>query len=91
MNNLTKLLSSDYGMLGALIGLCLFRIITYEEQQPVGLDGANQLLDGVIPILKSGTVVIAGKGVPRERVTHELKRVLEAKGWTVEAVISEVL
>ena len=36
---------SDYGMLGALLGLCaLFSIITYEEQQPVGAEGANRLL-----------------------------------------------
>ena len=64
MNIITKLLSSDYGMLGALIGLCLFfSIITYEEQQPVGLDGANQLLDEINSHFKSpGTVVIAGKG-----------------------------
>ena len=91
MNIITKLLSSDYGMLGALIGLCLFfSIITYEEQQPVGLDGANQLLDEINSHFKSpGTVVIAGKGSAEgKEFTHELKRVLEAKGWTVEAVIS---
>ena len=44
MKILKALLSSDYGMLGVLASLCVFfSLITYEEQDPGGTEGADLL------------------------------------------------
>ena len=81
---------SDYGMLGALLGLCaLFSIITYEEQQPVGAEGANRLLpelENLTVVEKS--VVIAGKGGEEGKIfVDNLQALLEERGWQVKKVV----
>jgi len=84
------LFSSDYGMLGALLGLCaLFSIITYEEQQPVGAEGANRLLPELenLTILDK-SVVIAGKGGDEGKIfADSLQALLEERGWQVKVVV----
>ena len=48
MKFLKTLFSSDYGMLGVLVGLCVFfSFITFEEQQPVGKSGAERLVETI--------------------------------------------
>ena len=48
MKILRQLLASDYGMLGALLVLCLFfSWVTYAEQQPIGGEAAERLLEQV--------------------------------------------
>ena len=84
------LFSSDYGMLGALLGLCaLFSIITYEEQQPVGAEGANRLLPELenLTVLDK-SVVIAGKGGDEGKIfADSLQALLEERGWQVKKVV----
>ena len=64
MRILKTLLSSDYGMLGVLVCLCvLFSLITYEEQEPTGKEGAEHLSNQIKKQFeKAGRIVIAGKG-----------------------------
>ena len=91
MKILRNLLSSDYGMLGVLILLCVFfSVITFEEQNPVGEEGADRLLGQIADQFeKPGTVIIAGRASEEGRnfVSH-LKNELIEKGWLVEAAIS---
>ncbi len=84
------LFSSDYGMLGALLGLCaLFSIITYEEQQPVGAEGANRLLPELENLrVLDKSVVIAGKGGDEGKIfADSLQALLEERGWQVKKVV----
>ena len=90
MKILRNLLSSDYGMLGVLILLCVFSVITFEEQNPVGEDGADRLLAQIVDQFENpGSVIIAGRGSDEGRnfVSH-LKNELSENGWLVEAAIS---
>ena len=91
MKILRNLLSSDYGMLGVLILLCVFfSVITFEEQNPVGEEGADRLLGQIADQFENpGTVIIAGRGSEdgRNFVSH-LKNELSEMGWLVEAAIS---
>ena len=91
MKIVKSLLSSDYGMLGVLILLCLFfSVITYEQQQPLGKDGAERLLLKISNNFeKPGSVIIAGKnGEDGEVFVSHLKNELKKKEWLVEAAIS---
>ena len=91
MKILRNLLSSDYGMLGVLILLCVFfSVITFEKQNPVGEEGADRLLGQIADQFENpGTVIIAGRGSEdgRNFVSH-LKNELSEMGWLVEAAIS---
>ena len=91
MKILRNLLSSDYGMLGVLILLCVFfSVITFEEQNPVGEEGADRLLGQIADQFENpGSVIIAGRGSEdgRNFVSH-LKNELSEMGWLVEAAIS---
>ena len=91
MKILRNLLSSDYGMLGVLILLCVFfSVITFEEQNPVGEEGAERLLGQIADQFENpGTVIIAGRGSEdgRNFVSH-LKNELSEMGWLVQAAIS---
>ena len=91
MKILRNLLSSDYGMLGVLILLCVFfSVITFEEQNPVGEDGADRLLAQIVDQFENpGSVIIAGRASEEGRnfVSH-LKNELSENGWLVEAAIS---
>jgi ribose transport system permease protein len=91
MKIVKSLLSSDYGMLGVLILLCLFfSVITYEQQQPLGKDGAERLLLKISNNFeKPGSVIIAGKnGDDGEVFVSHLENELRKKEWLVEAAIS---
>ena len=91
MKIVKSLLSSDYGMLGVLILLCLFfSVITYEQQQPLGKDGAERLLLKISNNFeKPGSVIIAGKnGEDGEVFVSHLENELRKKEWLVEAAIS---
>ena len=91
MKIVKSLLSSDYGMLGVLILLCLFfSVITYEQQQPLGKDGAERLLLKISNNFeKPGSVIIAGKnGEDGEVFVSHLENELKKKEWLVEAAIS---
>ena len=91
MKILRNLLASDYGMLGVLILLCVFfSVITFEEQNPVGEEGADRLLGQIADQFENpGSVIIAGRGSEdgRNFVSH-LKNELSEMGWLVEAAIS---
>ena len=91
MKIVKSLLSSDYGMLGVLILLCLFfSVITFEQQQPLGKDGAERLLLKISNNFeKPGSVIIAGKnGEDGEVFVSHLENELRKKEWLVEAAIS---
>ena len=91
MKILKKLLSSDYGMLGVLVALCVFfSLITYENQQPVGQDAADRLLGQIQDQFKEpGVVIIAGKNSEEGRVfVSQLEEQLTEGGWKVEAAIA---
>ena len=85
MKIVKSLLSSDYGMLGVLILLCLFfSVITYEQQQPLGKDGAERLLLKISNNFeKPGSVIIAGKnGEDGEVFVSHLENELKKRnGW----------
>jgi ribose transport system permease protein len=91
MKILKKLLSSDYGMLGVLVALCVFfSLITYENQQPVGQDAADRLLGQIQDqFVEPGVVIIAGKNSEDGRVfVSQLEEQLTEGGWKVEAAIA---
>ena len=91
MKILKKLLSSDYGMLGVLVALCVFfSFITYENQQPVGEDAADRLLVQIQDQFEEpGVVVLAGKNSEDGRVfVSHLEEQLTEAGWNVEAAIA---
>ena len=91
MKILKNLLSSDYGMLGVLVLLCVFfSVITYEEQQPLGKDGAERLFAKISnDFEESGTVIIAGKNSnDGQKFVLHLENELKRTGWEVTAAIS---
>ena len=91
MKILKNLLSSDYGMLGVLVFLCVFfSVITYEEQQPLGKDGAERLFAKISnDFEESGTVIIAGKNSnDGQKFVLHLENELKRAGWEVAAAIS---
>ena len=91
MKILKNLLSSDYGMLGVLVLLCVFfSVITYEEQQPVGKDGAERLFAKISnDFEESGTVIIASKNSnDGQKFVLHLENELKRTGWEVAAAIS---
>ena len=91
MKILKNLLSSDYGMLGVLVLLCVFfSVITYEEQQPLGKDGAERLFAKISnDFEESGTVIIAGKNSnDGQKFVLHLENELKRAGWEVTAAIS---
>lgn len=91
MKILKNLLSSDYGMLGVLVFLCVFfSVITYEEQQPLGKDGAERLFAKISnDFEESGTVIIAGKNSnDGQKFVLHLENELKRVGWEVAAAIS---
>tara|TARA_B100001093_G_scaffold143520_2_gene136038 strand:+ start:909 stop:2249 length:1341 start_codon:yes stop_codon:yes gene_type:complete len=91
MKILKALFSSDYGMLGALLFLCVFfSSITYEQQQPVGEEGANQLSEEIIekfPV--AGTVLIVGKkGVDGNAFVEGIRKRLTREGWEIKGALT---
>ena len=91
MKILKALLSSDYGMLGVLASLCVFfSLITYEEQDPGGTEGADLLSREIKESFdKAGRVVIVGKGsVDGEKFTSSLRDKLKLTGWDVLEVVN---
>ena len=91
MKILKKLLSSDYGMLGVLVALCVFfSLITYENQQPVGQDAVDRLLGQIQDQFEEpGLVLIAGRNSEEGRVfVSQLEEQLTEGGWKVEAAIA---
>ena len=91
MKILKNLLSSDYGMLGVLVLLCVFfSVITYDEQQPLGKDGAERLFAKISnDFEESGTVIIAGKNSnDGQKFVLHLENELKRVGWEVAAAIS---
>ena len=83
MKIVKNLLSSDYGMLGVLVFLCVFfSVITYEEQQPLGKDGAERLFVKISnDFEESGTVIIAGKnGEDGQKFVSHLENELKRAG-----------
>ena len=90
MKPLRILFASDYGMLGALLGLCiLFSVITYEEQHPVGQEGANRLIAQLEKFDSSSrSVLIAGRsGMEGIVFAETLQSGLIEQGWEVQEVV----
>ena len=87
MKSLKALFSSDYGMLGALLFLCVFfSLVTYEQQQPVGDMGAKILVEKIREkFSEPGSVLIMGKkGTDGKAFVNGLKRRLNTDGWEVK-------
>ena len=90
MKPLRILFASDYGMLGVLLGLCiLFSVITYEEQHPVGQEGANRLIAQLEKFDSSSrSVLIAGRsGMEGIVFAETLQSGLIEQGWEVQEVV----
>ena len=71
-------------MLGALLGLCiLFSVITYEEQHPVGQEGANRLIAQLEKFLQS-SVDCGRSGMEGIVFAETLQSGLIEQGWEVQ-------
>ena len=91
MKILRQLLASDYGMLGALLVLCLFfSWVTYAEQQPIGGEAAERLLEQVDEKFpQTGSVVVLGRVTNDSKTFCELMGAgLKERGWEVRAVVN---
>ena len=89
MKILRQLLASDYGMLGALLVLCLFfSWVTYAEQQPIGVEAAERLLEQVDEKFpQKGSVVVLGRVTNDSKTCCEMMGAgLKERGWEVRAV-----
>ena len=90
MKWLKTIFSSDYGMLGVLVLLCVFfSWITFEEQQPEGGDAAESLNQSIRQDFNEpGRVLIAGRKTDSGQVfTTRLHGLLLASGWEIAGVV----
>jgi len=90
MKWLKTIFSSDYGMLGVLILLCVFfSWITFEEQQPEGRDAAESLNLSISQNFNEpGRVLIAGRKTDSgQAFTTHLDGLLAATGWEIAGVV----
>ena len=90
MKWIKTIFSSDYGMLGVLVILCLFfSWITLEEQQPEGVDAAEVLALSVDQAFElPGRVLIAGRKTDSgEAFTNRLDELLRQRGWEVTGIV----
>ncbi len=90
MKWLKTIFSSDYGMLGVLVLLCVFfSWITFEEQQPEGGDAADSLNRSISKDFNEpGRVLIAGRKTDSGQVfTTRLHGLLLAAGWEIAGVV----
>ena len=90
MKWIKTIFSSDYGMLGVLILLCaFFSWITFEEQQPEGEIGAEQLSQSITgKFTEPGRVLIAGRKTDSGKAfTCRLNELLLSNGWNVTGVV----
>ncbi|MBT7649522.1 MAG: ABC transporter permease [Opitutae bacterium] len=90
MKWIKTIFSSDYGMLGVLILLCaFFSWITFEEQQPEGEIGAEQLSQSIAgKFTEPGRVLIAGRKTDSGKAfTSRLNELLLSNGWNVTGVV----
>lgn len=77
-------------MLGVLVLLCaFFSWITFEEQQPEGESGAEQLSQSIAgKFTEPGRVLIAGRKTDSGKAfTSRLNELLLSKGWNVTGVV----
>ncbi|MDA8823806.1 ABC transporter permease [Opitutales bacterium] len=90
MKWIKTIFSSDYGMLGVLVLLCaFFSWITFEEQQPEGESGAEQLSQSIAgKFTEPGRVLIAGRKTDSGKAfTSRLNELFLSKGWDVTGVV----
>ena len=90
MKWLKTIFSSDYGMLGVLVLLCVFfSWITFEEQQPEGGDAADSLNRSISQDFNEpGRVLIAGRKTDSgQAFTTRLQGLLLAAGWEIAGVV----
>lgn len=90
MKWIKKIFSSDYGMLGVLLLLCVFfSWITFEEQQPEGKSGAEQLSQSIADkFSEPDRVLIAGRKTDSGKAfTIRLSELLISRGWEVIGVV----
>ena len=90
MKWIKKIFFSDYGMLGVLVLLCaFFSWITFEEQQPKGRNGSEQLSQSISDQFnKPGRVLIAGRKTDSGKAfTTRLSELLISRGWEVAGVV----
>ena len=86
-----SLFTSDYGMFWVLIALCVFfSLITYEEQQPEGVEAAERLVDTIDAFFdRPQNVVIAGKaGEQGEAFASKTHELLIDRGWKVVGLVN---
>jgi ribose transport system permease protein len=90
MKWIKTIFSSDYGMLGVLVLLCaFFSWITFEEQQPEGEDGAEQLSQTIADqFTEPSRVLIAGRKTDSGKAfTSRLNELLLSNGWDVTGIV----
>ena len=90
MKWLKTIFSSDYGMLGVLVLLCVFfSWITFEEQQPEGGDAADSLNRSISKDFNEpGRVLIAGRKTDSgQAFTTRLHGLLIDAGWEIAGVV----
>ena len=86
-----SLFTSDYGMFWVLIALCVFfSLITYEEQQPEGVEAAERLVGTIDAFFdRPQNVVIAGKaGEQGEAFASKTHELLIDRGWKVVGLVN---
>ena len=91
MNALGKIFSSDYGMLAALLGLCIyFSLATYAEQHPEGVEAAERLYEQIEDVFPDGgSVVVLGRPTEESKsFCNALNASLKASDWKVLAVVN---
>ena len=90
MKSIKAIFSSDYGMLGVLVILCVFfSWITFEEQQPEGVEAAEKLEQVINETFDApGRVLIAGRRTDSgQAFTSRLNELLTHSEWEVAAMV----
>lgn len=90
MKWIKAIFSSDYGMLGVLVILCVFfSWITFEEQQPEGEEAAEKLEQVISESFDvPGRVLIAGRRTDSgQAFTSRLNELLTNRKWEVAGIV----
>jgi ribose transport system permease protein len=77
---------ADYGVLLGLVLLCLYYTwVTWEEQHPIGSEGAEQLAEAILADCdpSAAVLIVGGTGTEDEAFAATLEERLAASGMTV--------
>ena len=77
-------------MIGVLLSLCLFfSLITYDEQQPVGLDAAQRVSEQIdqIKVLEKSVIIAGTGGKERPNICGTFRGDLHSKDWYIKELV----